>query len=368
MKKFMICAIMMAAVLCFAGCGSGKKTGEADQKKSEETAEAAAQDEQKGGDETEAAGWSREGFYTDENDNMVTITWMDDTDETGWYVGCMLGEDPMEDSWGGFLKEEGNTLHGALPSSGDGEDLTVTISEEGEDGIQLALDGGETYHFTLMDDMGEANIIVTISTEGMGNIDYAEGEEAPEIDTEHPYQSAQINLEEPTTHTFVAWPQAGNVFVKWTKNGEDFSTDAQITVLLDESADFVAVFEEDADWQNPVMNFVGEYQCDRAHATVQCFGNDEALITIEWAGSAAELARWDITGRLDPETLTIEYTGCTKSHVVYNENGDVESQEPEYEDGSGTIVFNDYGSFTWHEDQSETGEDMVFEWLEFEAQ
>ena len=331
MKKFMICAIMMAAVLCFAGCGSGKKTGEADQKKSEETAEAAAQDEQKGGDETEAAGWSREGFYTDENDNMVTITWMDDTDETGWYVGCMLGEDPMEDSWGGFLKEEGNTLHGALPSSGDGEDLTVTISEEGEDGIQLALDGGETYHFTLMDDMGEANIIVTISTEGMGNIDYAEGEEAPEID-------------------------------------KDFSTDAQITVLLDESADFVAVFEEDADWQNPVMNFVGEYQCDRAHATVQCFGNDEALITIEWAGSAAELARWDITGRLDPETLTIEYTGCTKSHVVYNENGDVESQEPEYEDGTGTIVFNDDGSFTWHEDQSETGEDMVFEWLEFEAQ
>ena len=34
-----------------------------------------------------------------------------------------------------------------------------------------------------------------------------------------------------------------------------------------------------------------------------------------------------------------------------------------YEDGTGTIVFGEDGSFTWHEDQSEYGTDMVFEWL-----
>ena len=128
-------------------------------------------------------------------------------------------------------------------------------------------------------------------------------------------------------------------------------------------AEDTAIIEEDHGGQNPVMNFVGEYQCDRAHALVECDGYEDARITIEWAGSVAEFARWDISGRFDTETLTIEYSGCTKSHVVYNENGEVASQEPEYEDGTGTITFHDDGTFTWHEDQSEDGTDMVFEWL-----
>lgn len=47
---------------------------------------------------------------------------------------------------------------------------------------------------------------------------------------------------------------------------------------MDESADFVAVFEEDSDWQNPVMNFIGNYQCDRAIAKVESLGADEAVM------------------------------------------------------------------------------------------
>ena len=157
--------------------------------------------------------------------------------------------------------------------------------------------------------------------------------------------------------------EAGNLFVKWMKNGEDYSAEPVITVLLDESADFTAVFEEDSDWQNPVMNFIGEYQSDQAHALVECSGNEDAWITIEWSGSATELARWDIFGRLDTETLTIEYSGVTKSIVTYDDSGEIVSQEPEYEDGTGTITFHDDGTFTWHEDQSENGTDMVFEWV-----
>ena len=36
-----------------------------------------------------------------------------------------------------------------------------------------------------------------------------------EIDEEYPYQSAVINLAEPTTYTLLAWPEAGWQFVKW---------------------------------------------------------------------------------------------------------------------------------------------------------
>ena len=82
---------------------------------------------------------------------------------------------------------------------------------------------GETFHFKVFD-LPTASIFVSINTEGWGNIAYAIGEETPEIDPERPFQSAQVNLAEPDTYTFVAWPQTGNVFVKWTKDGEDFSS------------------------------------------------------------------------------------------------------------------------------------------------
>lgn len=306
-----------------------------------------------------AADWTRAGYFMDEDENLLSVTWMEGIDERGWYVGVMIGELMA----GGTLPQEGNTLHGSLSGWEEGaKPIVVTVSEEGEDGLLLAMEGGESYHFTPYD-MPEATIFVTVSTEGWGGmIEYAEGEEAPVIDPEWPYQSAQINLAESATYTFAAAAEAGNVFVKWTKNGEDFSTESVITVLLDESADYVAVFEEDPGWQNPVMNFVGEYQWERARALVECFGNEDAWITIEWGSSAWELAQWTIVGRLDPETLTIAYSGCTKQIITYNDSGEVVSRETEYEDGTGTVIFNNDGTFDWHEDQSVYGTDIVFKW------
>ena len=337
MKKMISLLLVFCMVFALAACGE-KKT------------------------EPEIKEWTRQGYFMDENENMLSVTWMDDVDEPGWYVGTVLGEDWIEDAWGGMLPQEGNTLHGALPSSGSRGDLTVTVSEEGEDGLLLTVEGGEIYHFKGYE-MPEATVIVTVNTEGWGYIAYAEGEETPEIDTEYPSQSAYIGLAEPAVHTFAAWPEAGNQFVKWTKNGEDFSTESQITVLLDESAEYIAVFQEDPDWQNPVMNVVGEYQCGRAHASIECFGFDEAFITIDWGSSARELTRWIIVGKLDTKSRTIHYSGASKVNLVYDEDGEVSGEEPVYDDGTGAIVFRDDWSFEWHEDQAESGDGMVFEWI-----
>lgn len=352
MKKIIciiLCTIMLFTV---AACGTEKPENSAEQ----QTAAAS--------EATQASfEWTRQGYFQDENENMLSVTWMEDIDEPGWYVGLMVGEI----MGGSTLPQENGTLHGNLNAWDEtAEPLIVTVSEEGEDGLLLSFEGGESYHFKPYD-MPEATIVVTVNTEGWGNIDYAEGDQAPEIDTEYPMQSAYIGLAEPKTHTFVAWPQAGSLFVKWTKNGEDFSTEPVITVRLDESADYVAVFEEDASWQNPVMNFVGEYQCDRAHATVTCFGYDEAWITIEQGDSASEVTQWNLYGRLDTDTLSIAYTGGLKYLLTYNGDGEVETQESLYEDGTGTVSFREDGGFTWHEDQSESGEDLTFEWLPVEG-
>ena len=144
---------------------------------------------------------------------------------------------------------------------------------------------------------------------------------------------------------------------------QDPSGEAQSTVQPGESADDAAVSEEDPGWQNPVMNFIGNYQCDRARALVECSGKEDALITIDWGSSFEELARWTIIGRLDPDTLTVRYSGCTKSVITFDENGEIKKEEPVYENGTGTIVFSEDLTFTWHEDQAEHENDMVFEWV-----
>ena len=174
--------------------------------------------------------------------------------------------------------------------------------------------------------------------------------------------------------TNVTWDEAGNVVSE-----EVEYADGTGTIVFDEGTSFTwhedqaeredmvfewlpAAPEEEEEGQNPVMNFIGEYQCDRAHAVVECEGTDSARIKIHWGSSAWDAAEWVIVGKLDLDTLTISYTGASKTIVTYDWDDEIESEEKVYEDGTGTIVFHDDGTFTWHEDQSEYGKDLVFKW------
>ena len=100
MKKiicFILCTIMLFTV---AACGTEKSENSAEQ-------QTAAPSEA----EQASFEWTREGYFQDENENMLSVTWMEDIDEPGWYVGCMLGED----SWGG-RKEAPCTVLSLLPA------------------------------------------------------------------------------------------------------------------------------------------------------------------------------------------------------------------------------------------------------------
>ena len=88
-------------------------------------------------------------------------------------------------------------------------------------------------------------ITLNINTEGMGQIAYAKAGESLAFDDEFPVQSAQENLSEPADYVLSAKADEGWKFVKWTKDGEDLSTDAEITVTIDASAEYVAVFDID---------------------------------------------------------------------------------------------------------------------------
>ena len=89
----------------------------------------------------------------------------------------------------------------------------------------------------------EAITTLMINTEGMGAIAYGlEGEEI-EFDEDFPKQSAIVNLTEPGTYVIKAKPDDGWKFVKWTKDGEDFSEETDITVEVSENVEYIAVFD-----------------------------------------------------------------------------------------------------------------------------
>ena len=118
------------------------------------------------------------------------------------------------------------------------------------------------------------------------------------------------------------------------------------------------------DGQNPVMNFIGVYGHDRASIMVEADGMENAKITVTWGGSAAENAEWVMSGKFDPETLTVQYTDCVKTVYVWNEQGEIDSETVEYENGEGTITFTDGEalSLTWDDAQEHIADGTVFEY------
>ena len=118
------------------------------------------------------------------------------------------------------------------------------------------------------------------------------------------------------------------------------------------------------DGQNPVMNFIGNYACDRANVLVECEGTDGMKTTVTWGSSAWENSEWVMSGTFDMETLTFEYHDCVRTDYVYEENGDVKSSEEVYTGGHGFMIFSENPlSLTWLDDKEIQAEGMTFDYV-----
>ena len=118
--------------------------------------------------------------------------------------------------------------------------------------------------------------------------------------------------------------------------------------------------------QNPIMNFIGTYASGRASIFIGATDESNgANATVTWSSSAAENSTWVMSGTFDPETLQFEYHDCVRTDYVYNESGDVESQEEVYTGGHGFMTFTDGDplTLTWQDDQEHMADDMVFEYV-----
>lgn len=118
------------------------------------------------------------------------------------------------------------------------------------------------------------------------------------------------------------------------------------------------------DGQNPVMNFVGNYVCDRASIFISAEGEDGASAIVRWASSASENSSWMMSGTFDTETLRFDYTNGVRTDYVNNDQSEEDSVTEAYTDGTGYMQFTDGENLTleWHDDKENIADGMVFEY------
>ena len=93
--------------------------------------------------------------------------------------------------------------------------------------------------------------------------------------------------------------------------------------------------------QNPVMNFVGVYSTEYStEALVEAEGAENARITVTYAGSPWFHNQTVMSGRFDPETLTVEFSNATLTEYTYASDGSVTEEKTSYTDDKGYAVFN----------------------------
>ena len=118
------------------------------------------------------------------------------------------------------------------------------------------------------------------------------------------------------------------------------------------------------DGQNPVMNFIGNYQSDRRTMLIEAQGMDEAKVTVQWGADAWTHAEWVMTGKTvqEGDSLVMRYSDGAYATVTTDENGK-ETRSDETTGGTGTIRMNLDGTVVWTDDQDAQIDGIVFEWI-----
>ena len=129
-----------------------------------------------------------------------------------------------------------------------------------------------------------------------------------------------------------------------------------------QAAETVETPEDDG--QNPVMNFVGVYSTEYSmEALVEAEGAENARITVTYAGTPWFHNQTVVSGRFDPETLTVEFSDATLTEYTYNSDGSVAEEKTSYTGGTGRAVFDpEANTLTITEDFDSGSIDTVYTW------
>lgn len=149
-------------------------------------------------------------------------------------------------------------------------------------------------------EMPENPVLIIVNTEGVGNIAMAaEGEEIV-WDENFPTTSIGQNVEKGTKHTLAAKAGEDYKFIKWTKDGADFSTEETTVITADEKAEYVAVFMYDNGWDGEAVTDINDATVIGDVLGLPSLGNgtmeDVYMIAVELNGNT-----YRVSAALTPE-------------------------------------------------------------------
>ena len=100
---------------------------------------------------------------------------------------------------------------------------------------------------------------------------------------------------------------------------------------------------------------------DRFSGTWMC---DRAVIEIEWGSSAWECTEWEYSCHFqEDENKLVSLPFGSRTELVYNDDGEIDSYKTVYEDGEATFYLDEEGYLIWVDEKENAGEGMRFEFM-----
>ena len=148
-----------------------------------------------------------------------------------------------------------------------------------------------------------------------------------------------------------------------TAEGE---TEADTTAEGETEADTTAEGETEAEDANAegraLADFAGTYASGRCTVKIEAENETDALVTVTWGNTAAEVEEFTMHGSYNPDVFRLTYSDSEKKVVTYGENGEVVEEKVEYSNGVGRFQFNNDGTMRWEDEQeADALIDVVFE-------
>lgn len=126
-----------------------------------------------------------------------------------------------------------------------------------------------------------------------------------------------------------------------------------------ETRPFVDDSDEENEEQNPSMNIMGIYCKDKIKINVDPIGIRSTSMTVEWPRNDNSKAIWYMSGRLNEETMSIDYENAVKRVITYNKDGIEISDIEIYTSGKGKMTFTKEG-MKWDEYNESVARGMIF--------
>lgn len=81
---------------------------------------------------------------------------------------------------------------------------------------------------------------------------------------------------------------------------------------------------------------------------------------IYWGSGVSEGTQWDFYAIYQPDMGALLYKDCVKKTITYNDDGQVENEEIQYEGGTGTLLIVEGDKLSWVDDMEEKDAGCIF--------